>query len=131
MEFKVVSPTDCTFNWVIVQLDCVPSYNELQDYVINVHWRYNVTYQDIVTDIYGLASFTESVGDNFIPFNELTEAIVTQWLESSLDVASLQSTLIKRVEDIVNPPIISPPLPWVTPSEPIIEEEPIEPIVNI
>jgi hypothetical protein len=54
----------------------------------------------------------------------LTEEIVIGWLEDSLDIPQLQESLAQSIEDLVNPPIIVLPLPWVNP-------EPTEPIVNI
>jgi len=44
--------------------------------------------------------------------------IVIGWLESTLDVPAMQTSLDNQLENIINPPIVSPPLPWtVNPAE--------------
>lgn len=115
-KYKNVKPSDCTFAWQIVQLDSAPSYEGLQDYVVNVHWRYGATYETYFTDMYGSQSYSEVVGPDFIPYPDLTESEVIGWLEGSLDVQMMQDQLAKTIENMVNPPIIVLPLPWVSPN---------------
>jgi len=103
-----------TFNWTIAQLDCIPELDGVQDYVVTVHWRYGITNGTYSTDIYGAQGFPQSPeSENFIPFAELTEADVIGWLENSLDVPSMQTNLTTALDNIINPPIVSPPLPWL------------------
>ena len=103
---------DPSYYWIIVQLDCKPELEGMQDYVVAVHWRYGIESGEIKTDIYGVQSFEVAEGSEFIPYNELTEEIVIGWLES-LDIPTMQTNLAKQLEDIINPPIIYPPLPWL------------------
>ena len=42
----------------------------------------------------------------YIPYDELTEAIVVSWLEKKLDVSSFQASITAEIEKIKNPPII-------------------------
>jgi hypothetical protein len=124
-NYRNVTPEEITFAWVISQLDCAPSYEGMQDYVVTVHWRYTASFETYFTDIYGAQSYSEVAGPDFIPYADLTEDVVIGWLESSLDVPQMQAGLAQSIEDLVNPPIIVLPLPWAEP------EEPAEPIVNI
>ena len=108
------------FKWTISALECLPKYESVQDYVITCHWRYGIdnglepTDKDyIYTDIFGAQSFQRGeITPDFTPYADLTEAQVIGWLEASLDVATMQVQLEQRLENIINPPIIQPPLPW-------------------
>lgn len=113
----VVPLNEVSFYWIIVQLDCKPEIDGMQDYVVAVHWRYGIQYQEIKTDTYGVQSFQVNEGSTFIPYEDLTEDIVIGWLEGSLNVPAMQESLIKQLEEILNPPIIYPPLPWATPTD--------------
>jgi hypothetical protein len=108
---------DVTYYWIIVQLDCKPEIDGMQDYVVAVHWRYGIQQGDIKTDIYGVQQFQVNEGSTFIPYEDLTEDVVIGWLEGSLDVPAMQESLAKQLEEIINPPIIYPPLPWATPTD--------------
>lgn len=121
LNYKNVTPSDCTYTWQIIQLECAPSYEGQKDYVVTVHWRYGASYEKFYSEIYGAQSFSEVSGDNFIPYAELTEDIVIGWLEQSLDVQKMQDQLAVAVENLVNPPIIVLPLPWESPNPPIAE----------
>lgn len=120
-KFKNVTPIECTYSWVIVQLDCAPSYEGLQDYVVNVHWRYGAQFESYFTDMYGSQSFTEVAGPDFTPYADLTESQVIGWLEGVLDVPQMQDQLANTIESMVNPPIVVLPLPWESPNPPIAE----------
>lgn len=124
-NYRNVEPSEITYSWVISQLDCAPSYEGMQDYVVVCHWRYGATFEKYFTEIYGAQSFSEVTGPDFIPYADLTEEIVIEWLESSLNVTEMQVGLAQSIENLVNPPVIVLPLPWAQP------EEPAEPIVNI
>lgn len=106
--------------WSISQMDCIPNLDgSLVDYVVTVHW--NRLANEIVNEkkydarVYGTVSFSTDNVENFIPYNELTYEIVCGWLDDSLDVAQLDLTLDNQIENQVNPPIVSPPLPFVNP----------------
>jgi hypothetical protein len=50
--------------------------------------------------------------EDFIPYNELTQNMVTLWLESVLNISDLQSRVDTQINFIENPPTVSIPLPW-------------------
>lgn len=102
------------YNWTISALDCVKTFDNVDNFVINVHWRYSVSDGTISTDIYGSVGFEKLVDqDGFVPFEELTETIVIGWLESTLDVKAMQSQLNEQLDNIINPKIVQPQLPWI------------------
>jgi hypothetical protein len=51
--------------------------------------------------------------EDFIPYSELTQNMVVSWLESILDISSLQVRIDTQINFIENPPTVSIPLPWV------------------
>lgn len=112
-NYRNVTPSECTFAWIIVQLDCAPSYEGMQDYVVKAHWRYGAQFESYFTDMYGEQSFTEVSGPDFTPYADLTESQVIGWLEGALDVPAMQAQLAQSIENMVNPPVVVLPLPWL------------------
>jgi hypothetical protein len=103
--------------WYINQLDCVPQDGDLTDFVVNVHWNRNAT--EVVNDkeytasVYSTQSFSKNDVTNFIPYEDLTYEIVCGWLDASMDVEALDLNLDQQIENQVNPPIVTLPLPWI------------------
>ena len=108
-----------TYNWVISQLDCLPQDGTLKDFVVVCHWRRQanevVDGKEYNADVYGTQSFSPDNVENFIPYEDLTFDIVCGWLESSMDMEALDSNLDTQIANLINPPIVSPPLPWSQP----------------
>jgi hypothetical protein len=53
--------------------------------------------------------------DPYIPYADLTPEIVNGWVKEALgaeQIAEIQSGLDTQIYNIINPPIIAPPLPW-------------------
>jgi hypothetical protein len=53
---------------------------------------------------------------DFTAYPDLTFEQVCGWLNVGLDVATLDATLDTQLENLINPPIISLPLPWASPT---------------
>lgn len=106
-------------NWVINQLDCLPTDGIYQDFVLVCHWTRNAT--EVVNEVeyfasvYGTQSFSKDDVTNFIPYADLTYEIVCGWLNNSIDVTALDLNLDQQIENQVNPPIVVLPLPFVNP----------------
>ncbi len=120
-NYRTIKTTDLSFEWVINQMQCYPSFEGETDFVVYVHWRRNATFEQYFADVYGCQTYSQKEGDTYIPYEDLTFDIVCSWLEESLDVPALDINLTKKIEDLINPPIITLPLPWepvpVPPSE--------------
>lgn len=124
-NYRTIKTTDLSYNWVISQMQCFPTYEGEKDFVVYVHWRRNATFEEYVADVYGCQTYSQKEGDTYIPYADLTFDIVCGWLEESLDVPALDINLAKQIEDLVNPPIITLPLPWEPVPVPPIEENAI------
>lgn len=112
---------DNQFNWTISAMDYIPLYEGLNDYVVGVHWRYQITNGVQSTDIFGLQNFNPNPNpESFIPFDELilpeNKHIVIGWLEESMDVEKMEEQLIIALENIVNPPVVTMIDPYGTQS---------------
>jgi hypothetical protein len=109
------------YAWVISSMDSYPIDAEgLTDVICVVHWRRTATQVDgdktYFADVYSTLSVPSPDPADFVPYDQVTEAVVDSWLTEGLDVESLDANLDTQIENQINPPIITLPLPWL-PSE--------------
>jgi hypothetical protein len=104
------------FNWVVNQLDTIPSMDGLTDVVVVIHWTRTaeqfVGGEPINVSSYGTMNCTTPSETDFTAYPDLTQAQVEGWLDAGLDVPTIDANLDKQIENIINPPIIVLPLPW-------------------
>ena len=79
------------------------------DLVIVAHWRVDAVDGEHTAGAYGSVGFTR--GDDFIPFDELTEAQVLTWVKSQLDVEQIEASLAGQIAAQKTPKALSG-LPW-------------------
>ena len=105
------------YKWVINQMDCVPKEGTLLDVVNCVHWSRTaeqyVSGEPILVSINGTMHCESPSETDFTSYPDLTYEQVCIWLEAVLNVAELDSNLDSQIENIINPPIVNLPLPWV------------------
>ena len=102
-----------TYTWSITRLDCLPEAPAGTNYVITAHWRLTGTDASYTGTVYGTCSFSVPSTDPFIPYDELTLAIVLGWIwNNGVDKESAEANVAQQIENQINPPIVSPPLPW-------------------
>ena len=109
-----------TYNWVISSMEEYPmTEDNLADVVFNVHWRRNATEEvdgvSYFAESYGAQSVSAPSAEDFIPYEDLTLEQVCLWLEDSMDVAAYDAALATQIQNLINPPVVSLPLPWETP----------------
>jgi len=106
------------YAWQIMQLDCYPQQDDHTDVVFTVHWRRVATDGMHTADIYGAQSVTLAPDAPFTPYEDLTFDQVVGWLEDAMGeevLAAQVAALDKQIENQINPPVVSPPLPWSNP----------------
>ena len=107
---------EIVYNWVISQMDEVPQDGTLLDVVVMIHWRRNaitmVDGKEYIADTYGAYSCPLPTGTKFTPYDELTQDQVCGWLDAGLDVKAINMNLTSQLDQQINPPIITLPLPW-------------------
>ena len=103
-------------NWNISQLDCLPQSAEGADYVVTAHWQCNGVDGDYNGSVYSTCSFPVVEGTSFTPYASLTQDQVLGWVwANGVDKTATEAAVEGQIEAQKNPPIVSPPLPWVTP----------------
>lgn len=107
-----------TYTWVISQLECYPEVDGNADVVFVIHWRRQATDGNGHSgDIYGSQSVTLDAEAPFTPYADLTFDQVVGWLEDAMgeeQLAAQIAALDMQIENQINPPVVTPPLPWVT-----------------
>ncbi len=109
------------YKWIISELDCIPKQGQLIDVVSRVHWTRLAEQEDINVSVYGTMPCGSPTETDFTAYPDLTFMQVCEWLEAGLKVSELDANLDSQIENIINPPIITLPLPWVKTE--IIEEK--------
>jgi hypothetical protein len=112
-----------TFNWTISAVGRAVSKDGLTDVIQTVHWRYRgINENGVTAETYGAATIGDPNPQDFTPFTEVTSADVQGWLESILDVPSIQANLQAQIDLLVTPTTITGPLH----SAPVVEVEEVE-----
>jgi hypothetical protein len=104
-----------TYTWVISALECYPEQDGKEDVVFTVHWRRQATDGTYNADIYGSQAVTLDPDAPFTPYADLTEEQVIGWLEEAFGpelLAAQVEALDQQIANQINPPVVSPPLPW-------------------
>ena len=105
-----------TILWLIERLLVKPTEGPNTDVVITADWRCNGTDETYSGTCYGSCSFQPPSG-SFTPYDELTEQQVLDWCyENGVDQAAIEANVTLQIENQINPPVVTLPLPWV-PSE--------------
>ena len=103
-----------TINWVIEAMNSYPTAEGQSDVVFSVHWRCNGSQDNYSASIYGTAGVTYEAGAPYTPYNELTQEQVLQWVwDNGVDKAVTESAIQTQIDNLINPPVVTLPLPWV------------------
>jgi hypothetical protein len=106
-----------TTTWIVQQMNCYPTYESQTDVVFNVHWRASATDGTYNATSYGTVGVTYEAGSPYTPYADLTQSQVVGWVQAALgaeQVATIESNLATNIDDQVNPPIVTPALPWAS-----------------
>jgi hypothetical protein len=104
-----------TNTWSVVQMDAYPEYEGETDVVFSVHWQLNGTDGTYNGSVYGSVGVTLDPDAPFVPYASLTQAQVIGWVQDALgeeQVASYEANVAQQIENQINPPVVTPPLPW-------------------
>jgi hypothetical protein len=96
--------------WKISNLD----RNTADGFVNTVHWNASQTDGDFTASTYSTVSFTKEDGINYVPYAELTEAAVVEWVKGSLGadgVAAVDAALAANIAE-QKAPKVATGTPW-------------------
>ena len=109
-----------TILWLIERLLVKPTEGTLTDVVITADWRCNGSQDNYSGTCYGSCSFAPPSG-SFTPYPDLTQDQVLQWCyENGVDKTAIEANVTLQIENQINPPVVTLPLPWVPP---IVEQK--------
>ena len=98
-----------TFNWQIVQMERLTS----DGFVVVVHHNVSAVDDIYTAGTYGTTSYTQTPGDTYIPYVDLTEAVVVGWVQEALGKDTVEASLQSQIDALKNP-VQESGLPWVT-----------------
>ena len=104
-----------TNTWAVQQMDAYPEEDGETDVVFNVHWTLSGTDGTYQGYVYGTQGVTINPDVPFTPYEDLTEAQVIGWVQDAMgaeQVASYEANVAQQIEDQIDPPVVTPPLPW-------------------
>jgi len=118
-----------TILWIIERLLVKPIEGSNPDVVITADWRCNGTQDQYSGTCYGSCSFQPPSG-SFTPYPDLTQEQVLGWCYANgVDQAAIEANVTQQIENQINPPVVTLPLPWV-PVPPPVKVAPIETVVD-
>ena len=108
-----------TFTWAVTALYTETVAGE-QDYVVIANYSVVGVDGTYSASLSNIARFSTASVSPFIPYEDLTEAIVIGWIQSELGVdgvSNIESCIQGQIDSQINPPVVpmNTPLPWATP----------------
>ena len=80
-------------------------------FVTTVHWTASKTEGENTVGSYGTVGFTQEDGVNLIPFADLTETVVIDWVKEKLDVEAVETGFDVQLAELAAPAKTSG-IPW-------------------
>ena len=96
-----------TFNWQIPQMDRLTA----DGFVVTVHYIVTATDDTYTSSTYGTVGYTQEPGETYIPYADLTEAIVVGWVQTSLGKDVVEASLQSQI-DAQKHPVQAAGVPW-------------------
>ena len=104
------------YTWTVTQMDCYPQEAGNTDVVFTVHWTCAGTDGTYNASIYSTCSVPTPSG-TFTPYDQLTQSPVLGWIYANgVDQTATEAAVGQQIANQINPPVVTPPLPWVTPA---------------
>jgi Cu/Ag efflux pump CusA len=104
-----------TYTWLVDSIDCIPSLENKTNVVSVIHWRVNGTDGTHNATTYGTQPLTYTTDSSFTEYAGLTLETVIEWVQTAMgsdQVTTIQTQLDKMIDNLANPIIVSPKLPW-------------------
>jgi hypothetical protein len=108
-----------TFTWAVTALYTETVATE-QDYVVIANYSVVGVDGTHSASLSNIARFSTESMSTFIPYDQLTEAIVIGWIQTDLGVdgvSNIEACIQGQIDSQINPPVVpmNTPLPWATP----------------
>ena len=94
------------FIWNVVQTN----YNTVDKFITTVHYTVNAVDGEFTASTYGTVGYTQGES-SYVPYAELTEAVVVGWVQDSLGKDTVEASLTAQITAQKNP-VQESGLPW-------------------
>ena len=95
------------YTWSIQNMDRLTSDN----FVVTVHYNVSAVDDTYTAGTYGTISYTQTPGETYIPYDELTQPIVVGWVQEALGKDTVEASLQGQIDALKNP-VQESGLPW-------------------
>lgn len=99
-----------TFTWRIDPLMVEQKVGDLENVVVKITWICDAVDGGYTSTATGYVPL--EVSSSFIPFSDLTEAKVWEWVEAKIDKHMIEDGLIAAIEAQKHPRYVYLPTPW-------------------
>ena len=102
-----------TYTWTVTAMDCYPQEDGNTDVVFTVNWTCSGVDGIYNGSVYSTCSVPTPTG-TFTPYAQLTQSQVLGWIYANgVDQTATEAAVGQQIANQVNPPVVTPPLPWV------------------
>jgi hypothetical protein len=102
-----------TITWSVTAMDAYPSDAGQTDVVFNVHWTCAGVQDTYNASVYSTCAVPAPSGGSFTPYSQLTQDQVLGWIwANGVDQAVTEAAVQTQIDNQINPPVVTPPLPW-------------------
>jgi len=103
-----------TYTWSVTAMNCYPDAEGQSDVVFTVHWTCAGTDGTYNGSVYSTCSVPAPTG-SFTPYADLTQDQVLGWIwADGVDKDATEATVAQQIQNQVNPPVVTPALPWAS-----------------
>ena len=104
-----------TITWSVTAMDAYPQAEGQTDVVFTVHWTCAGVQDTYQSSVYSTCGVTYSAGTPYTPYAQLTQDQVLGWIwAGGVDKAATEATVQAQLDNLANPPVVQPALPWVS-----------------
>jgi hypothetical protein len=91
----------------------IPDMNRLTSdgWVFTVHYVVSATDGTYTASTYGTVGYTQQPGETFVPYADLTEAVVVGWVQNALGKDTVEASLQGQIDAQINP-VQETGVPW-------------------
>ena len=104
-----------TITWSVTAMDAYPQAEGQTNVVFTVHWTCAGVQDTYQASVYSTCGVTYSSGTPYTPYAQLTQDQVLGWIwASGVDKAATEAVVQQQINNQINPPVVTPKLPWIT-----------------
>ena len=104
-----------TITWSVTAMDAYPQAEGQTDVVFTVHWTCAGVQDTYQASVYSTCGVTYLSGTPYTTYAQLTQDQVLGWIwASGVDKAATEAAVQQQINNQINPPVVTPKLPWIT-----------------